>query len=145
MLSESHRVEGKSCTSIVEPNDVALRSGESWVRQVLKVSNAHTHRGPEERMEDICRVTERMNGSNLTLFVWEILRAHNLLESQGDILGSMNVVTHDLVLTEDPRARMDQMYGGPHSCHQQWTICGHRKFQPVCHVYQGHVKFLRTF
>jgi hypothetical protein len=73
-----------------------------------------------------------MNGSNLTLFVGKGTRAHNLLESQDNILGSMNVVTHDLALTEDlSGARKDQMYGGPHSCHPQWTICDHRKFRPV--------------
>jgi hypothetical protein len=71
-------------------------------------------------------------------------RAHNLLESQGNILGSMNVVTHDLVLTENPRARKDQIYGGPQSCHPQWTICDHRKFRPACYVYQGHINFLEV-
>ncbi len=70
---------------------------------------------------------------------------YNLLESQGDILGSMNVAAIDLASTEDPRVMKGQMYGGPHSCHQQWTICGHGKSRPVRYVCQGCVKFLRGF
>lgn len=55
MLRESHRAEGRSCTSIVEPNDAALRCVESLVLVVHRDQTTHTHREPEERMEDICR------------------------------------------------------------------------------------------
>lgn len=48
-------------------------------------------------------------------------RLLNILESQGGVLGTMNVATHDSALTEDLQEEWDQMYVGLHSCHQQWT------------------------
>jgi hypothetical protein len=58
-------------------------------------------------------------------------------KSQDDILGSMNIATNHLGLTENHWQGINRMYVGRHSCHQQWTIHGRRKFQPTSFVSRG--------
>jgi hypothetical protein len=124
--------------SIVEPNDVALRFVESLVLVV--------HRGQmltpigglrNEWKRSVCHRKDEWKRVKFDCRE----RLVDILESQGDILGSMNVATHDLALIEVLREGMDQMYVRPHSCHLQWTICDPRKLRPVCYVCQRSFKF----
>jgi hypothetical protein len=68
-------------------------------------------------------------------FVWRE-RLMDILESQGDTLGSVNAATPDSASTEDLLERKDQMHVGPHRCHQQWTRCDHREYRPVHYICQ---------
>jgi len=104
MLPESHRVEGRSCTSIVEPNEVALRSVESLVLVVHKGHMLTSTGGPRNEWKR--SVGDRTDEWKRFDFVCQE-RLVDILESQDDILGSMNVATHDLALIGDLREGED--------------------------------------
>jgi hypothetical protein len=73
---------------------------------------------------------------------FSFLLAKDVLENQGDTLGSMNVARHHRALTGDLPKGKDQRCAICHSCHQQWTIDDHREFRPVCIVCHDHVNCL---
>jgi hypothetical protein len=123
--------------SMVEPKEVALRSGEFVSDRPTRL-HAHTHRGPEEQMEEI------YSDRNDEWKWFNFFLAEDVLQNRGGMLGSMNVATHRLALTGDLPKGKDQRCAACHSCHQQWTIDNHHEFRPVCSVCHDHVNCLSS-
>lgn len=125
--------------SMVEPKEVALRSGESLSESPVEQQGCTlTPIGDLKNKWKRSKVTETMNGNGSTF-----LLAEDVLENRGGILGSMNVATHHLALTGDLPKGKDQRCAACHGCRQQWTIDNHHEFRPVCSVCHDHVNCLR--